>query len=217
MLKISTSDLSKYVNKQVENLFPDNISIQKAIDGCLKKTLERLEYCFSKIANKYYFINGQVVFDYLHTDQYAAFLYFLANTIWESSCDSTAANKVYALNKALHGIDVFYEVRLPDIFFFSHPVGTVLGRAMYSDYLIISQGVTVGGNKDLIYPEIGEGIYLYGQSAIIGKSKTGKNNLISIGTIVREETTPDNAIIYNHSGEVKFKQIEWSVKSRYFR
>ena len=206
MLKISAKDLSRYVNKQLENIFPDNISIKKTIDDSLKKTLERVGYCFSRISNKYYYQNDQVVFDYQNTDQYAAFLYFLANTIWESSGDSTAA-----------GIDVFYEVCLPDIFFFSHPVGTVLGKAIYSDYLIISQGVTVGGNKDLVYPEIGEGTYLYSQSAIIGKCKTGENNLISIGTIVREENTPDNVVIYNHRGAVKFKQAEWNVRSRYFR
>lgn len=117
MLKISANDLSRYVNKQVENIFPDNISIKKTIDDSLKKTLERAWYCFSRIANKYYYQNGHIVFDYQNTDQYAAFLYFLANTIWESSGDSTAAGKLYSLNKALHGIDVFYEVYLPDIFF----------------------------------------------------------------------------------------------------
>ena len=217
MLKISTKDLSQYVNKQVENFFPDNISIKKVVNSSLNKTLERLEYCFSKITNKYYNKNGQVAFNCHHTDQYAAFLYFLSNTVWENSGDSTAAGKIYSLNKALHGIDVFYEVHLPDIFFFSHPVGTVLGRAMFSDYLIISQGVTVGGNKDLIYPKIGEGTYLYSHSAIIGKSKIGNNNLISIGTIVREENTPDNVIVYSHSGEMKFKPLEWSVRSSYFK
>jgi len=217
MLKITTNDLSQYVNKQAENFFPDKVSIKTVVNDSLEKVLERLEYCFSKIVNKYYNENGQVVFNYQHTDQYAAFLYFLSNTIWENSGDSTAAGKIYSLNKALHGIDVFYEVHLPDIFLFAHPVGTVLGRAKYSDYLIISQGVTVGGNKDLIYPEIGEGTYLYSQSAIIGKSKIGKNNHISIGSIVREENTPDNVIVYNHGGEVKFKPTELSIRCRYFR
>lgn len=217
MLTISNKDLSQYVNKQVENMFPDNISIKKSVDDGMKKALERVGYCFSRINNKYCHQDGRVVFNYQHTDHYASFLYFLSNTVWENSGDSTAAGKLYALNKALHGVDVFYEVRLPDIFFFSHPVGTVLGRAAYSDYLIISQGVTVGGNKDLIYPEIGQGTYLFSQSAIIGKCKTGKNNLISIGTIVREANTPDNVIVHNHRGTLKFKPVDWNVKSRYFR
>ena len=43
------------------------------------------------------------------------------------------ASKAYCLNKALHAIDVFYEVELPEIFFLEHPLGTVLGRAKYSN------------------------------------------------------------------------------------
>ena len=217
MLKISTNQLLQYVSKQVENFFPDKYSLKEVINANLRKTLDRVEYCFSKINNKYYFKDGKVVFDYQHTDQYAAFLYFLSNTIWENSSDLIAANKVYSLNKALHGIDVFYEVQLPDIFFFSHPVGTVLGRAKYSDYLIVSQGVTVGGNKELVYPVFGEGTYLFSGSAIVGDSKIGANNLISIGSIIREENTPDNVIVYKSNGEIKCKPLKWSVKSRYFR
>ncbi len=216
MIGISTEDLSQYVNNQVENFFPDNISIKNTIDDCLRDTLERVEFCFSKIANKYYSNGNRVLFDYQHTDQYAAFLYFLSNSIWTKKLDSHAATKIYSLNKALHGLDVFYEVQLPDIFYFSHPVGAVLGRAKYSNYLVISQGVTIGGDKDLVYPKIGEGTYLYSHSAIVGQCKTGNNNLISIGTIVRTTDTPDNVIVYNHRGGVKFKQVEWSVRSRYF-
>jgi len=217
MARIPINDLCKYVIKQVENVFPDNVPIKAVVSGSLEKAVERLEYYFSKIVNKYYNENGLVVFDCQHTDQYAAFLYFLSNTIWENSGDRAAASKIYSLNKALHAIDVFYEVQLPNIFLFTHPVGTVLGRAVYSDYLIIGQGVTVGGNKNLIYPEIGEGVYLYSHSAIIGKSKIGNNNFISIGTIVREENTPEDVIVYNHSGEIIFKPTASSVRCRYFR
>lgn len=52
----------------------------------------------------------------LYSDQYAMFLYLLSNTIhrrtdWQSLCD-----KLFFLNKALYGIDAFYEVEFPDIF-----------------------------------------------------------------------------------------------------
>jgi serine O-acetyltransferase len=217
MLMISRSDLSQYVTSQLENLFPDKKPVKNIVNENINKALERTEYCFSKISNKYYSKNGEVFFDYLHTDQYAAFLYFLSNTVWENNSDPCTATKIFALNKALHGLDVFYEVKLPDIFFFSHSVGAVLGRAKYSDYLVISQGVIVGGNKELVYPEIGEGTFLYSRSAIIGKSKIGSNNLISIGTIVRESNTPDNAIVFSRNGEISYKPLEWDVKSRYFK
>lgn len=33
----------------------------------------------------------------------------------------------------MNGIDIFYDVVLPDFFTLNHQVGTVLGRASYSD------------------------------------------------------------------------------------
>ncbi len=64
------------------------------------------------------------------------------------------ADKAYALNKALHALDAFYEVELPDVFAVQHPVGTVLGRATYSDYFICYHNCTVGANLDNDYPVV---------------------------------------------------------------
>ena len=38
-------------------------------------------------------------------------------------------DKLFLLNKALHGCDIYYEVALPSVFLLVHPLGTVLGRA----------------------------------------------------------------------------------------
>ena len=49
------------------------------------------------------------------------------------------SDKLYALNKAMASVDLFYQVELPDIFTFDHPLGSVMGRASYSDYFTFSQ------------------------------------------------------------------------------
>src|SRR5205823_183490 len=95
------------------------------------RAVERAEHCFSRINLKYFNDGATTRFDHLHTDQYAVFLYLLANTIFRAGGDTRLAAKVYALNKALHGVDAFYEVELPSVFAFQHPVGTVLGRGRY--------------------------------------------------------------------------------------
>jgi serine O-acetyltransferase len=127
------------------------------------------------------------------------------------------AKKVYYLNKIMHGLDVYYEVTLPETFQFNHPVGTVLGRAKYSNFLIVHQGVTIGGNMDLVYPNIGRGVILFPGSAVVGNSNIGDNNLISIGTIVRETNTPCNSIVYNKGSEVSFKPFSWTVIGKFFK
>ena len=112
-------------------------------------------------------------------DQYAIFLYYLANTAFREQPGHPIADKAYALNKALHALDAFYEVELPDVFAVQHPVGTVLGRASYSDYFICYHNCTVGANLDNDYPSFGRGIVMYGGSRVIGKTAVGDNTFVS--------------------------------------
>lgn len=127
--------LEAYLANQLNFFGGAHISEYMA-EAC-KRTLN----CFSKNTNKY-FQKGKI--DVHHTGQYAILLCYLARVAFEAG-DRETADRVYALNKALHGFDIFYEVELPNVFFMEHPVGTVLGRAQYSDRLFLGQNVTVGG------------------------------------------------------------------------
>lgn len=213
---LDMTELSRYVAKQLSVYFPDKDVRSEQMSIFMKTALERTRNCFSKVNSKYFIQDGVPVFYHLNTDQYAMFLYLLSNTIWIEGKDDALAAKVYYLNKALHAVDVFYEVKLPDIFLFSHPVGTVLGRAKYSNYFICSQSCTVGGNKDLEYPCIGEGVAMYAGSAIIGSSKIGANCLISIGTAVMDRDTPPNMVVFGKYPGVSYKPTSKGVIERYF-
>jgi len=59
----------------------------------------------------------------------------------------------------MHGIDLFYSVPMPDVFMLVHPVGTVIGKANFSNYLVVYQNCTIGADTD-VYPNFGEGIVL---------------------------------------------------------
>lgn len=98
------------------------------------------------------------------------------------------------MNKALHGFEAFYEVKLPDIFTVVHPVGTVLGRGTYSDYFCVYQGCTVGANLAGEYPSFGRGVVLYGGSRVIGRSRIGSNCLIAAGTTIIDRDIPDGHV-----------------------
>jgi serine O-acetyltransferase len=146
------------------------------------------------------------------------FLYFLANTLYKEQADTHLCEKLFYLNKLLDGIDVYYEVELPDIFLFSHPLGTVLGRANYSNYFLVHQECTIGGAREAnagekdIYPILGEYCAIYKGAAVLGNCHVGSNckisahsllidqdleaNQIYIGTrlnhVVKENRAPDN-------------------------
>jgi len=191
---LEPSELKAYVCGQLNHLFPDGRAVEAAIEDALPATFERLEHCFHHIGQFYYRQNGRVVFNHLNTDQYAAFLYLLSNVIHKRETDRDTATKLYALNKALHGLDVFYAVELPSIFCFTHPVGTVIGRAVFQDYFCAYQNVTVGGDLDGNLPTIGRGVVMYGGSRVVGRSVVGDNVLISAGASILGQEIPSGMV-----------------------
>lgn len=182
------------------------------ISDYLAEACERTLRCFSKNTNKY-FQKGKI--DVHHTGQYAILLCYLARVAFEAG-DRKTADCVYALNKALHGFDIFYEVELPSVFFMEHPVGTVLGRASYSDRLFLGQNVTVGGNRGC-YPTIGENVCLHAGCIVVGDSRLGNNIEVSAQAFIRDEVIPDNCLVFGKSPNLVIKQRSYEeMKKRLY-
>lgn len=124
-------------------------------------------------------------------DRYAVLLYYLSNGLYLVG-NIELATKVYLMNKALHGIDLFYEVDMPDKFELVHPVGTVLGRATYSDGLKVYQNVNIGSNNG-IYPVIGENFTAHPGASVLGNCKIGKGCAVGAGSVLIDMDLPDGA------------------------
>ncbi|MDB6074366.1 MAG: transferase hexapeptide repeat containing protein, partial [Verrucomicrobiaceae bacterium] len=110
----------------------------------------------------------------------------------------TLADRVYYLNKALNGMDLFYEVEMPAIFSLDHPVGSVLGRAVYGDYFSFSQGCTVGNNRG-VYPTLGTNVRMLSDSKVIGKCTIGDNVILSAGCYVKDTDVPSCSLVFGTS------------------
>lgn len=210
-------ELATYVAAQATAFFPDGVVDADDLRRPVAAALERAERCFSKVNLKYYRMEGTPYLDHLHTDQYAMFLYLLANSIHRDGGDARLAAKVYALNKALHGLDVYYEVELPEVFAFQHPVGTVLGRARYGDGLFVYQRCSVGANLSGEYPTIGEGVVMFGGSAVIGASTVGDGSWLSVGTIVLDDEVPPRSVVFGRSPHLTIKPTTRDVMRELFR
>ena len=115
------------------------------------------------------------------------------------------ASKIYYLNKILNSVDWYYEIELPTYWGVEHPLGSVLGRAEYSEGLFIYQGCTIGGNKKK-YPKIGKNVILYSNSSILGDSIIGDNVLISTGTTIKDENIPDDSLVFGQSPNLIIKR-----------
>lgn len=109
--------------------------------------------------------------------------------------DRLRADQLYSANRRLHAIDLYYEVALPEHVKLIHPLGTVLGRATYGDYLVCYQNCGVGSTVDHDYPVLGEGVCLFPGSRILGRSVIGNNVFLQANVVVLNETIPDDCIV----------------------
>jgi serine O-acetyltransferase len=121
------------------------------------------------------------------------FLYLLCNTAYRAQASAGLPTKLFLLNKCLHGIDAFYEVELPSVFLFVHPLGTVLGRGRYSDYLLVYQRCGVGSNHD-VYPTLGLYTTLRPGSAVLGQCKLGRNNTLAAESLLLDRDLADDSL-----------------------
>jgi serine O-acetyltransferase len=98
----------------------------------------------------------------------------------------------------LHGVDLYYEIGLPDIWGAERPLGSLMGRAEYSDYFFFYQGCTVGGSGGK-YPSLGENVLMYSNCSILGDSRLGNNVILGAGTQIIDSDIPDNSLVFGRS------------------
>jgi serine O-acetyltransferase len=199
-LSLPKDELKEYVARQLELYFPDKYRFRGGdIDSAFDLALERTENCFRFINNAAYSDNnGMSFFSHLHSDQYAQFLYYLSNTLWRTSENKPVCDKLIYLNKALHGFVFSYKGKLPDIFFLTHPVGSVVGNADYSNYLVVSQNVTVNtgeGREGELCPKLGKGLYLAAGAKIIGNKTIGDRVSIGVDAVIYDQQVEDDRVV----------------------
>ncbi|OQP50816.1 hypothetical protein A4H97_03045 [Niastella yeongjuensis] len=217
-LSISKAELQLYVCNQLNNFFPDNNPVKPAeFEGVIDITLDRVDFCFKKVAYERYNKGGETILSHLYADQYLVFLWFLSNTFWKEKGHSAIGSKLYYLNKTLHAFDCMYDTALPDIFLIFHGAGTMLGKAAYSDYFVALQGCTVGSQKGK-YPVIGKGVSLTAHSSIIGDCEIGDRVSVSMYTSIFEKNIPNDTTAFTDasSGAVCLKPTKRPYAQQFF-
>lgn len=213
IVNLDRKALASYVRRQLLNVIPMDEGYDAGlIDVHLPEALMRLERC---IAGVKIWSPGQ--FDVLHSSQYCIFLYYLSNTIWRHERSGSVCTRLFLLNKTLNGIDCFYEIELPEVFFIGHSVGIVLAKATYGNHLVLYQNSTVGKNHG-VAPVLEDRVVLYPNTAVIGRSRIRSGTLISQGVGVINQDTPNNSAVFRGDGRtLVFKSLHRNVFADFFR
>jgi serine O-acetyltransferase len=212
LLHGSRGDLLDFVTAQLAQFFPDKApNPHPVLDQDLDEAIDRL----ARAVNAARMWKADE-FDYLHSSQYAMFLYFLSNTIWRNRENERVCTKLFYLNKALNGIDCFYRIKMPDIWFVGHSVGVVFADAAYANYLVVYQNATVGKNHGAA-PKLGEGVVLYPNSAIIGNCTIGPRTYLGQGQSIIDQDTPGDCTVFSNGGKLVFRKPERDILGDFFR
>lgn len=210
ILSLARNDLKRYFFHQLDTFFPDGIKAEgKDTDAAIALALDRLEYCFKHIAVPAYSNDSQTFFNHLHGDQYSQFLYYCSNSLWAISENRNVCDKIVQLNRMLSGCFWTYHSGLPAIFYWSHPVGTVLGKANYGNYFSCRHNCTIATQNDL-NRKMGEYLFMGAGSALLGKKLIiGNRVAIGAGTCVFSENSfEDDTLVISQAGKIIKKKRE---------
>ncbi|WP_158812039.1 hypothetical protein [Beijerinckia sp. L45] len=196
IIGFSFDELAHYTCAQIASFYPDGSRDDnyRAIRKSLAVALERLSVCTKKV------VQWRLdEFDPMNSSQHSTFLYLLANTVWRDTASEAVPTKLFLLNKALHGIEMFFKIEMPPVFLLGHTVGIVLSNTTYGNYFAIFQNSTVGrlGNDR---PTIGKGVLMFPNTSIVGRCNIGDNTTISQGTYVVNTDSPGNVTIFSSGG-----------------
>lgn len=205
LIEFGPNKMLDMLYRQLSNFFYLSESEKTLLSLSIEQVLSKTEKCFDKIENKYFKKNSETYFTPLHSGQYLIFLYYFSHIMFLNE-KSELADKIYYLNKIMNSCDIYHEVVLPDVFYLEHPVGTVLGRAKYSDGFVALQHCTVGGNKGK-YPQLGINFKMLSGSKILGDSIVGNNVTLSANSYVKDTNIPDGVTVFGSSPNLIFKYL----------
>lgn len=206
MIVLSADSIEEILLHQLKSHWPQ--VDEDIIKQSIPTSLDKIEKNYQGMPNPRFWNGNDVVFSPYMSTQWMNFLYRLSHELYLRGA-GIEADQVYYMNKIMHSNDWFYAIELPAHFHCEHPLGSVLGRAVYGDYLFVYQGTTVGGNRshgELRYPTLGDNVVLYANATVLGDCHIGNNVLVSAGTYLINETIPDNSIVFGSSPNIVIKE-----------
>lgn len=210
-------DIPKYISAQLRHFFPfpdTQEADRMMIAHVLPQTCERYQYCASKIKS----FNGSDV-DLFDVRKYPIFLYFLYHNIHSLALqdETRIKDRLYCLNRYLHGCSLFYKLDLPRVFFLSYASSIILGTTTYGENFVAFPGSTVGAYNNHV-AIIGSQVVLMPNVIVSGKSVVGDNVVISTGVRVINQQIPDNTLVFQGpSNSLVFKENDGSYIRSYLQ
>jgi serine O-acetyltransferase len=138
---------------------------------------------------------GEPFVNPLNIEHLTRLLHLLSHQIYLAGGDSRILDALFFVLKSRCQINLFYKQPVDRFFFAFHAIGAVLGYGQYGAFLVVSQGSTIGQNRNQ-YPTIGNNVIVGPGAMVLGRSQIGTNVFIGAGTLIVDRTIPSNTVVY---------------------
>ena len=211
MDRSAIDDLVGYVLQQLRTMFPGDDEHVEGIVPHIEAAMAETARVVRRLTE--WRARG---FNKLISWQYATLLYKIGRMCVENGVSVLATDRLFLLNKALHGLDLHPQIELPETFFLSHTNAAVFARATYSDYSVFHHGITVG-RKGGKRPTLEKYLVMYPSSMIIGECLVRENTVLAPGVRLIDTDTPGNCYVFEDGkGRVRFRDVDEVHASRFF-
>lgn len=164
----------------------------------MQSALEGLFFSFDALRDRYYVPPQRLMDLTKHGDIYANLLVRLGIALKEAGMLKEAEG-IWTMNRVLHGLDYFpMGEPPPPILQFSHPVGTVIGRANLGQAAIVYQGVTIGASRKEernVYPTFHGPTVFFANSTVLGNCIVGSNVVFAANSMIVDCDVPEGSIV----------------------
>ncbi len=196
--------------------YPDLIKDLKQYKDDFYHIYFRIKEEHSHVKNKYYRTEGKEgIVNPLHLEHYSRLMYYFSRHLFLKQADKIILDQIFLSIKSKCAIDLFYEFDIKKYFMPFHAYASVLGRAEYGNYTIITQNCTIGNNYGK-YPKLGDGLILSPGAIVLGSCRIGKNVQIAAGALVVDTDVADDTVVFGRVPNLDFRKNKRDNISMYF-
>ena len=185
------------------------------VEFFLEELFVNLKDKFKHIPNKYYSDGNDIILHTAHYSQSCLILLELNNIIYNSYLKNKneklleICDKIYFMNTTQSSCDLYYDIDFPKKIFCDHPLGSVIGRAKFSEKssLVFGGKCNIGQNR-FVYPEIDGDLVMYSGSVLLGKTTVKGLVVLSYGSYVKDEGLLENVLIFGQSPNLIIKKLK---------
>jgi serine acetyltransferase len=167
---------------------------------------------YAKIAGEYAFCtaryyrgeDGVALVNPLNIEHLTRLLHMFSRRLFLAKAPEALLDCLFYVMKSQCCLNIFYRTQEIDFFFRMHALGSVVGYGEFGPFIALTQNCTIGHNHGH-YPTIAGGLWMGPGSAILGRSRVGRNVRLAANALVVDRDVPDDVVVFGTGTDIKFK------------